>query len=955
MRLTQYLFIDRSRSVPRPTSRITMKSFLSSLRQIDRTKDTFNSHQHSKSINLHLGVVRPKWQKGLLRASLLAPIFLISSLFTSKVQAVELQLGGPSSLVRGSACRAGAVYRVPTNNSFSGKQLDLLIEVLAEDNDVTGVTACLTTAVVAGTRVLQSDLRDTDSSDNVASMDLKITVVERNTETPVPVDRILLSAFDLDSNVSSTSTLNTGTDDIYVQSPDGNYTSSNSQVTYSAGSFTFGALTYQSKFKGRTGNCDDGPGASVDVSCRAGAIKIKGSTGVNNTVSDIVIRLQNDNAYGNDVTTSTNLRRFQLSFEVTELAELINANTDYGDAPISYGRAGHSVGGSIALGYGIPPDNDAADYSSGDALGDNNNGSQDEDGVQLNGSALTGQTLSTGQNNLSVTTFGTGYLSAWIDLNGDGDFNDAGEKVVNDLSITNTGVLTSSVPITIPNTASGGNSFIRFRFSASPGAAATGLLTAKGEVEDYQVSIGAAVVFTNGTCQADGLVWVSGGDVANNKINQIGNYRISNGVFTSALTTARDWGDIAWATDNKLYGVEYTDISGSLNPSALYQINSTTGQTTFVTDLSMLGRVANSLSGIPNGGLLIGGDFYSKVYRYELSSSTNPPVLWHDFGTGFPAGDFIPFNGKVYIAWNTGAAYQLYEVTVDANYNYVSHRDLGALPDGSRGLALVLNKIYAVANTNIHQIDSIPTSPVTTISTTIVPNMPAPYFLGGASGTEEPFGGCRQASNPNLLLVKRITAIGGSTTNGGISLNSYDPETDTTNLSYPYDKNVIQSGITPPSSDKWPNTSGTLPLSSTFLLGARNGGTTKPKDSIEYTVYFLSTGTSPANNVLFCDRVPDNVTFSPNTFTDTTAGGIARGIAVQIGSTLDYRTNTGDSDFAQYFPPGIEPSTVYSTINCGGANNNGAVVVKLGDLNNATGIGTPPDSAGFVRFRGVVK
>jgi uncharacterized repeat protein (TIGR01451 family) len=248
--------------------------------------------------------------------------------------------------------------------------------------------------------------------------------------------------------------------------------------------------------------------------------------------------------------------------------------------------------------------------------------------------------------------------------------------------------------------------------------------------------------FVNGTCQPDGLVWVSGGDVASSKINQIGSYRISNSTFTNVVTTAKDWGDIAWATDNKLYGVEYTDISGSPNPSGLYRIDPITGQTTFITDLSMLGKVANSLTGIPNGGLIIGGDFYSKVYRYELSNSTNPPVLWHDFGAGFPAGDFIPFNGKVYIAWNTGASYQLFEVTVDANYNYISHQDLGALPDGSRGLALVLNKIYAVAGTNIHQINSIPTSPVVTIPTTVVPNMPAPYFLGGASGTEEPFGGC---------------------------------------------------------------------------------------------------------------------------------------------------------------------------------------------------------------------
>jgi uncharacterized repeat protein (TIGR01451 family)/fimbrial isopeptide formation D2 family protein len=222
------------------------------------------------------------------------------------------------------------------------------------------------------------------------------------------------------------------------------------------------------------------------------------------------------------------------------------------------------------------------------------------------------------------------------------------------------------------------------------------------------------------------------------------------------------------------------------------------------------------------------------------------------------------------------------------------------------------------------------------------------------------------SSNPNLLLVKRITAINGNNANGNISLNSYDPETDTSNPSYPYDKNVILSGVTPLNSDKWPDTSWT-PLRSSFLLGARNGGTIKPNDTVEYTIYFLSAGTSTANNVLFCDRVPANVTFSPNAFTNTTAnpGGVARGISVQLGNTPGYYTNAGDTDDAQYFPPGIEPSTVFPNISCGKnaagivlPNDNGAVVVNLRNRTNATGVLVDDQTNGaygFVRFQGVVK
>jgi uncharacterized repeat protein (TIGR01451 family) len=215
------------------------------------------------------------------------------------------------------------------------------------------------------------------------------------------------------------------------------------------------------------------------------------------------------------------------------------------------------------------------------------------------------------------------------------------------------------------------------------------------------------------------------------------------------------------------------------------------------------------------------------------------------------------------------------------------------------------------------------------------------------------------AGNPNVLLVKRITEINGATTtSSGDNLAMYKHE-----ASNPYDDNVVTSpALTPPDTDKWPVSNG-FP----FMIGGTNGGNVKPNDSIEYTIYFLSAGTSDAKNVLFCDRVPANVTFSPNAFTNTIANptGVARGIAVSSGDTLNYYTNAGDSDPARYFPPGIEPSTIYPNINCGKnatgqvlLNDNGAVVVKLGDRLKATGILADDKAAGaygFVRFQGVVK
>ncbi|WP_052754362.1 beta strand repeat-containing protein [Calothrix sp. 336/3] len=210
--------------------------------------------------------------------------------------------------------------------------------------------------------------------------------------------------------------------------------------------------------------------------------------------------------------------------------------------------------------------------------------------------------------------------------------------------------------------------------------------------------------------------------------------------------------------------------------------------------------------------------------------------------------------------------------------------------------------------------------------------------------------------NPNVLLVKRITAVNGITNNGGTNLAGYINEP-----SNPYDDNTIEPSLAPkppqypsPDTDKWLNPS-------SFLIGGTNGGNVKPGDEIEYTIYFISTGDSEANKVRFCDRVPNNTTFIPTAKSgdpNAAPGGISgsdRGIITLYNGTLQSLTNVQDGDIGQYFPPGVEPSTVYPGIQCGGANTNGAVVVDLGTLPNATSSGNPAGSYGFVRFRGKVK
>lgn len=667
-----------------------MKSFLSLLAKLNaRISCPANRSRQSQQKSIRNLALTRISTKNLLLGSLLAPVLLGSALFTSSARAVDVVLDGTSSLT-GTACKKDAVYRFGTNSSFGGKQLDLLVKVLQEDNDDA-------TCIHLISNTLSVFLKDQDANDDEAYIDLRITVVEKDTSNPVEVDRLAVTGFDLDTFTGA------GTDDLYFKSPDGVYRDKNSNVTYSSGAFGDG---FAIKLKGQTsGNCADGL-TSTDVKCRAGVIFVNGVNGVNK-VSTFDVRLKNDNAYGTDPDLGS-VRLLQLSFEISYLTRLIAGNSDHGDAPNSYGDASHITSPNVTLGNGLPADDELAGQADAaqNAIGDDTDTGagkyDDEDGVKRDGLALNGQNFLGGStdNILDINTFGAGYLSAWIDLNRDGDFNDLGEKVISNRQITNAGLATTSIPISIPSTATGGKSYMRFRYTTATGIEPSVASTDPGEVEDYQVSV----------------------------------------------------------------------------------------------------------------------------------------------------------------------------------------------------------------------------------------------------------------SSPNVLLVKRITAVNGNTTNGTVSLNAYDPDP-----TYPYDKNVIQAGVTPATTDKWPNTTGS-PLSSTFLIGARDGGTTKPNDEVEYTIYFLSAGTSIAKNVTICDRIPPYQTFvlgafntltvAPNTTPASPPGD--RGIAVFQGSTTSPDTiygytNIGDGDAARYYPPGSTfPSACTQPAL---AQDNGAIVVNLGNLPNATNPGTPKESYGFLRFR----
>ncbi|MCP4568665.1 MAG: hypothetical protein GY841_13895, partial [FCB group bacterium] len=116
------------------------------------------------------------------------------------------------------------------------------------------------------------------------------------------------------------------------------------------------------------------------------------------------------------------------------------------------------------------------------ATGDDLAGVDDEDGVTFTSTLNQGQSAT-----VDVTTTGGGLLSAWIDFNGDGDWEDPGEKIFDDLTLADGS--NTALSFDVPTSATAGlDTYARFRLSSVSELSFDGPAT-DGEVEDYQVTI----------------------------------------------------------------------------------------------------------------------------------------------------------------------------------------------------------------------------------------------------------------------------------------------------------------------------------------------------------------------------------------------------------------------------------------------------------------------------------
>ncbi|MCA9023167.1 MAG: NHL repeat-containing protein, partial [Planctomycetaceae bacterium] len=167
----------------------------------------------------------------------------------------------------------------------------------------------------------------------------------------------------------------------------------------------------------------------------------------------------------------------------TSTANVVAQFVDFGDAPPSFPNdigdpdgegAKHAINANgLHLGANVSDETNGKESV-------NANLDNFDDGILLN-PIIAGDNAST----VTIISSGSGYIDAWMDFNGDGDWDDPGEKILSSRAVV-AGV--NSVSFVVPPNVYVGNIAARFRLSSAGGLSTTGN-AADGEVEDYLVSV----------------------------------------------------------------------------------------------------------------------------------------------------------------------------------------------------------------------------------------------------------------------------------------------------------------------------------------------------------------------------------------------------------------------------------------------------------------------------------
>lgn len=217
---------------------------------------------------------------------------------------------------------------------------------------------------------------------------------------------------------------------------------------------------------------------------------------------------------------------------------------DFGDAPRSFGttldaNGARHVVGEVFLGHAIDAEPNGQPHE--EAAGDDATNASDDDGIFFDGPLIPGA-----PNTFTIIASSNSVLSGWIDFNGDGDWNDEGEQVLDDVAVP---AGESRLRVVIPAAAALHESvFARFRIGSMLRLRPTGPAP-DGEVEDMKMDVERIVV--PGDSNFDGRFDSS--DLV--RVFQAGKYE--DGIPNNTSFTEGDWnGDGDFTTADLVFAFQ---------------------------------------------------------------------------------------------------------------------------------------------------------------------------------------------------------------------------------------------------------------------------------------------------------------------------------------------------------------------------------------------------------------
>ena len=221
----------------------------------------------------------------------------------------------------------------------------------------------------------------------------------------------------------------------------------------------------------------------------------------------------------------------------------------------------------------------------------------------------------------------------------------------------------------------------------------------------------------------------------------------------------------------------------------------------------------------------------------------------------------------------------------------------------------------------------------TTFTDSTASNTTTYYYVVQASNNGGTSGNSNQATvtpnPPTLLLVTRITAINGVPVTG-----------------------FVTDGSGRDTNAYWPSPS------STYLRGGITS-TAKPGDTVEYTGYFLVTGSGSITSLQAAAALPAHTTFAAaayNSLTPTDGGSGNSGLALAWSASgyptapTVYLSNAADSDRGTLYAAGTAVGSITAVQNV-----NGAIVITVAasptTVPAATSAAAPYNAYGFIRFQ----